>query len=286
MRLRIVIVTGALLLALAATASAQFEGIADFTITMHGEKNQPATGTGKMYIARGAYRSEWETDLGSASAPRKDGSAGAKPQRLKMTIVGKRSDPDHMYMLNDERKTYSVMDMKKAREEAKDLPKETYTVQKLGGDTVAGLACQKAILTSSKGEVFEVCVSREWSSSSDWISAMSRNRGSGSWFFALKENGIEGYPVRLALRRKAGEEPFMVMVITHVERKSLPGSLFEVPPGYTQADTAMGGLTPEQEKAMRDARDQMKEALEKMSPEERKAYEDAMERYGQPTPRP
>jgi hypothetical protein len=41
----------------------------------------------------------------------------------------------------------------------------------------------------------------------------------------------------------------------------------------------MGGMTPEQQKAMA-------QALEHMTPEQRKAYADAMKRYGQPTPTP
>ncbi len=76
------------------------------------------------------------------------------------------------------------------------------------------------------------------------------------------------------------------MELTRVEKKSLPASLFQVPAGYKQTDTAIGGLSPEQEKAMRDARSQMDEAMKNMTPEQRKAVEDAMKRYGQPTPVP
>ena len=57
-----------------------------------------------------------------------------------------------------------------------------------------------------------------------------------------------------------------------------------MPAGYKKTDVAMGGLTPEQEKAMGDAKKQMEEAMKDMSPEERKAFEDAMKRYGQQPP--
>jgi len=274
----------ALWIAAAATASAQVEGVADFKITMKGEDRQAVTGTGKTYVGKGGWRSQWEMDLSHLSRDRRDGSAAA-PQRFKMTMLGKRSDLDHFYMINDDNKTYTVTDLKKLREDTKDLStKQTYTVQRLGGDTVAGLSCQKASATSSRGEVFEVCISRDWIGSGEWIAAMSRNQNQGSFFAALRENGLEGFPVRMAVRRKAGEDPFMVMEFTHVEKRSVPASLFEVPAGYKQADSAIGGLTPEQDKAMRDARAQLKDALEKMTPEERKAYEDAMKRYAVPTP--
>jgi DNA-directed RNA polymerase specialized sigma24 family protein len=78
----------------------------------------------------------------------------------------------------------------------------------------------------------------------------------------------------------------MLMEVTRVERKTLPASLFQVPAGYKETESAFGGVTPEQQKALEDARSQMKDALDKMTPEQRKAYEDAMKRYGAPTPVP
>jgi len=72
------------------------------------------------------------------------------------------------------------------------------------------------------------------------------------------------------------------MELTHLEKKSLPGSLFEVPAGYKQTDFAMGGMTPEQEKAMADIRAKMRE---KMTPEQRKAHDEAMQPHTAPTPK-
>jgi hypothetical protein len=272
-----------LLMFAAAAASAQFEGVADFTITMNMERGKPTSSSGRMSITRGAFRSEWTMTLPGAAKGRRD----AAPSRVTTTMLARKAEPDKLYMLNDENKTYSVTDLKKVREEARDLPKETYTVQRLGADQVAGLACQKALVSSTKGNEYEVCVSKDLDVSGDWLAAMNRGqRDAGSWIQALRDNGLEGYPVRWAMRRKGAPQPTMVMELTRIEKKSLPASLFEVPAGYKQTDMAMGGLTPEQEKAMGDARAQMKEALEKMTPEERKAYEDAMKRYAQPTPNP
>jgi hypothetical protein len=279
--MRVRIGTGALLLAVSTAASAQFEGVADFKITL-GEKGRAANGTGKVYVARAGYRSEWQTELG-ASGARKDASA---PPTIRMTMVGKSGEPDRLYLLDDDAKTYSVMDLKKMREQGKVETRETYTVERLGRDTVAGFACEKAAVTSSKGDVFDVCVSKEFGASSDWLTAMSRRRGSGSWVTALRENGLEGVPVRWSTRHKGSTEPAMLMEVTRVERKTLPASLFQVPAGYKETESAFGGVTPEQQKALEDARSQMKDALDKMTPEQRKAYEDAMKRYGAPTPVP
>jgi len=74
----------------------------------------------------------------------------------------------------------------------------------------------------------------------------------------------------------------MVWEITRIDRRAPPASIFDVPPpGYRQTDHAVGGLSPEQRKALDDAKAKM---LENMTPEQRKAYEDALRRHGQPTP--
>lgn len=263
----------------AAGAAASFEGVAEFKITMNQGKGQSTDGSAKMYLTKNAYRSEMQIGIGAA------GAKGATPQSIRMTMFAKLSNPETIYMINDESKTYSIWDAKETRTDAPT--RDTYTVKRLGTDTVAGLACQKALVTSSKGTEFEVCVTKELGASADWIQAMNRaDQSGGSWLKALQDAGVVGFPIRWVTRSAASAAPTMVMELTRLDRKSLPASLFEVPAGYRKTDTAVGGLTPEQEKAMSDARSQMNEALKNMTPEQRKAYEDAMKRYGQPTPNP
>ncbi|HEY3203811.1 MAG TPA: DUF4412 domain-containing protein [Thermoanaerobaculia bacterium] len=276
----------AALCAAAAVASAQFEGIAEFKAVTNMEQGKPVPSTARMFLTKSAYRLEWETDT-STIAEGKRGKTSV-PAHVKMTMVSRLADPDKLYMINDQNKSYSVTDLKKIREEAGGVrDKETYTVQKLGSDAVAGISCQKVLLTSSKGTEVEICISKEIAASSQWISAMNRRQGdSSSWLKVLKEKGVEGFPVRWSIRHKGAKEATMIMELTRLEKKPLPGSLFEVPAGYKESDFAMGGLTPEQERTMADAKAKMNEALEEMTPEERKAYEDAMKKYGQPRPTP
>lgn len=274
---------GVLLLSASATASAQFEGVADFRVTMTGEKGKSVPSTGKIFVSPNAYRTEWETHFDGANRAPKQGEDAAAPRSFKMTMFGRGAEPDKIYMLNDERKTYSVMDLKKIREEARNVSKETYTVEKLGTDKVAGVSCQKGLVTSSTGNEFEVCVSKDWRISGEWLAGMNRNRNAGSWLAALRENGLDGFPIRWVMRRKGSPDPVVAMELTHAEKKSLPASLFEVPPGYTESSAGTPGLTPEQEKMMRDAQ---AKALENMTPEQRKVYEDQMKAYARPTPKP
>lgn len=269
---------------LAATlaSATPFEGVADFKVQTSMEKGKPMTGTGKVFVTPSAYRTEWEMALPDSSR-----SGQQAPRRMKTTMLGKAAKPNVLYMVNDENKTYSVWDTTKSAKEAGSVSQETYTVERLGSGSVAGIGCDRARLTSSQGDQIEVCVSKELGASGDWIAAMDRgDRSSQGWVRALKEKGITGFPVRWSMRRKGETEPYMTMELTRLEKKPLPASLFEVPAGYRQTDTAIGGLTPEQEKAMADSRAQMDEALKNMTPEQRKAYEDAMKRYAQPTPKP
>ena len=269
-----------------APARAQFEGMAEMKITTSTGKGESVPALGKVFVSRTAYRMEWEMDV-SRFAKGKSAGASETPWKIRTVLFGTLADPDHLTMIDDVHKTYSVWDLKKTRAEGGDVPKQTYTVQKLGTDTVAGLSCQKAALTSSNGNVIDACVSKEVGGSSDWLAALGRRQREGSgWLAALRENGLAGFPLRFAMRTKAGVEPFVTMQVTKIERGPQPEALFTVPDGYKQTEFALGGLSPEQQKAVSDARARMRKALDKMTPEQRKAYEDAMKRSGAPTPTP
>jgi hypothetical protein len=270
-------------LAAAPPARAQFEGMAEMKITTSTGKGESVPALGKVFVSTAAYRMEWELDV-SRFAKGKSATSDS-PQKIKTVLFGTQTDPDHLTRIDDVHKTYSVWDLKKTRAEAGELPKQTYTVQKLGTDTVAGLSCQKAELTSSNGNVIDVCVSKDVGGSSDWLAVLGRRQREGSgWVAALRENGLTGLPLRFTMRTKAGADPFVTMQVTKIERGPQPEALFTVPDGYKQTEFALGGLSPKQQKAVSDARTRMRKALDKMTPEQRKAYEDAMKRAGVPTP--
>lgn len=262
----------------ATAASGQFEGEATFKIVSRRESGGTIDGTARMFSSKTGFRMEWEMQTGSTRK-------GA-PAQVKMVMLAKLPSPDKVYLINDANRTYSVWDTKSARQERKDDPKETYTVEKLGTDRVAGYPCQSVRVTSSKGSAFDVCVTKEFGGSSDWLAAMNRHDpNASSWLKALKDGGIEGSPIRWSIRRKGSPEPTMVMELVRADKKSLPAALFEVPAGYQETGLALGGLTPEQEKALGDRRTNREKSLEKMTPEQRKQYDEMMKRYA-PTPAP
>ncbi len=281
---RTILLSALLLAATMARASAPFEGVADFKITSGSAQGKSTPGSGTIFVAPGAYRMEFAMSAGAGAAREPGAPAGKAPRRIAMTMVGRASDSGKIFLIDDEKKTYVVLDTKKATDNA---PRDTFVVQKLGRDTVAGLSCQNALLTSSRGTEIEICVASDVAISSDWLAAINRRQADpDSWFAALTAQGIQGFPVRWVIRKKGSTEALASMEITRLEKKTLPASLFEVPAGYTKGGSPMSGLTPEQEKAMADARARMGDALGKMTPEQRKAYEDAVGRNVRLTPTP
>ncbi len=264
--------TAAVVLAFAAgTANAQFEGVADMKITTSGA-HANVTGTGKTYISKVGWRSEMEM-----SNPEMAKAAGAKSMR--MVTFGKLADPDKVYMLNERMKTYSVLDVNKTREMAASMGKKEhkYSIKRLGRDTVAGLSCDN-VLIQQEGEKtqIEACVSKEFMTG-DWLKSMQRqSRGGGDFLKALRDAGLEGYPIRMVTKNLDGGGT-MTMELTRVERRPVPASMFEVPPGYKET-SMMGAMaqTPEQAKQMEAAQKQMEEAMKKMTPEQRKQMEEMM----------
>ena len=248
-------------LAAAPVALAQFEGVAEFKASTTSGRGETIPGHGTFYIGKNAVRGEWQMDLAAGGSQKRDPHA---PSKYRSTILQRLSEPDKMYMFNEENKTYSVLDLKKARESEARSP-QNYKVAKTGRDTVAGLSCDKAVITGPTRSQIEVCVTRELAPSSAWMSVMNRERS--GFLGALRANGIDGFPIRMTTRDPNNKNIVSTYELVRVEKKSLPASTFEIPAGYRETSVAASGMTPEQEKALKDA-------LSRMTPEQRKQYEE------------
>jgi hypothetical protein len=250
------------------------EGIATFKYTVHAQSTAPS-GESRVFFSPNAVRIEVQMNMGATSPnagrDRSRPQAGGMPTTFKTTMIQKLSEPDKLYTINDERRTYSVMDLEDIR---KSSPSDTtYTVKRTGSDRVAGLSCEKALVTSSKGYEIEVCLTNDIAASSSWVIAMNRSSRAGNWMKAATDAGLKGFPIRMRHRfpQKPGED--ITMELVSLEKKSVPGSMFAIPPGYRETSTSTVNMSPEQEK-------QMQDALSRMTPEQRKAYEDAMKAQG------
>jgi Domain of unknown function (DUF4412) len=262
---------------------AQTEGIAEFRGTVHTDKGKTIPSQGKVYLSKAAVRVEWETDLSSVDRNRKDDPREI-PNHFRMTMIQRIAEPDRTYMVNDERKTYSIQMIDDKRERP-DRSDKKWKVQKLGRDTVGGFSCEKALLTSEDRRETEVCIATDLVPSTAWLRAWNRREEQATPLQALKDAGLTGFPVRWIFREKGSTDISSSIELQRFDKKSLPASLFEIPAGYRKVDTMMEAMamTPEQERSMREAQKKMQEALDKMSPEERRQYEEMMRRYA-PTP--
>lgn len=155
-------------------------------------------------------------------------------------------------------KTYTVSDARKNREMAGREDEGTFTIKKLGPDSVGGYPCEKVLITSSKGSEFEGCAAQDILVSSAWLSAM-QPRGQGGaygWARALEDAGVGQFLIRMVMHDKATKKETMRMELVRADRTSVPSSLFEIPAGYKEEDprSRLSPVTPEQrKKVMEDA---------------------------------
>jgi len=191
------------------------------------------------------------------------------PQGSHSVSLWRHAEPDLVYLLDEARKTYQVLDVKKAREANRGVDQEKWTVRRLGKDKVAGFSCEKVAARHGEGKEMELCVTAEISSRGALSRGMLDERASGGGLFqALKEAKVEGFPIRWVVKGK--DEATMEVV--SAKRQSVPASTFEIPSGWKKNEGPMG-LSPEQQQ-------QMEEAMKKLTPEQRKQMEEMMKGTG------
>lgn len=234
------------LLAVCVPCLAQTEGVAEFKgSTVAGGKTIPSSG--RVYLAKNAYRMEWEVDV-KDGAPSKGGAGGAAPTGGRIVIIQTLSEPDHIVNIDDARKIYSITDLREFREASPEERRETYTVRKTGSDTVGGYPCEKALVTSSGGTRSEICVCSELYPSSAFLALQSRRDRSNKLVEALRAEGLDALPIRFVMRTKGSVQPLSTMELVRFEKKPVTPSLFEVPKGYTRASDTPATMAPEQKK--------------------------------------
>lgn len=252
----------ALLLVLPLSAAAEWEGVLDMKIS-----GKDVNGSSKALIGKAGARMQIE--MTNAQLQQAQGGG------MKMVMLTRTAEPDISYMINDAQKSYARIDVKEMQ---KGLPKseqdKKWTVKRLGADSVAGFACQKA-LVAQEGETSEneVCISKEILGPASMFNSARRGAGGQGLETALKANGLEGMPIRMIMREKGKAEATMTWELVKAEKRSLPASTFEVPAGYKETSMMGTMMSPEQQK-------QMEDALKNMTPEQRKMMEEMMKKGG------
>jgi hypothetical protein len=244
-----------LTLAASQAMAADFEGIITGKPIGANEQVQSM----KMYLSSTGVRME-ATGVAQKSTPGGGGFA--------LTMVWQASDPNNFYLLNPANQTYLKHDISKVQNAAGAT--EGPKVEKLGPATFLGHSVQKAKVTFSGGRTQELWVDTSLHFPASALALFGQERGSqNSPWKALEKAGINGIPLKdIDAEGKSGWEA------TNVEKKSLPASLFQIPPGYHEAKSALDMLPAEQQAAL-------KAKMDAMTPEQRAKLEEAMKKAAQ-----
>ena len=153
------------------------------------------------------------------------------PELLKTTVITKASQPDQAYVINHQAKNFSILNLKRAAENAMLLNFDSnYKLAKLGKQTFKGYNCEHISLTSST-EKLELWVTRDLGDFSTFRILQTQNPrlSNTSLSKTLSNAGIEGFPVKMVQYNDNGQ---YVMEIMQIWQKALPASDFNIPSGY------------------------------------------------------
>lgn len=208
----------AALLAPSLAAAAPFQGV--LSGRMYGPH---ASGTSRALVSDEGLRNEMEVETPASRASGAD--------RVKAISVYRSAEPDRVYVLDPARRTYRVDAVRRQRDRTR-----TWKIERRGRGEVAGLPCEKAVLTSPEGDRIDVCVSTEIGRGARWLRAVQEGDagvGAGS-SKALADAGLSGYPLRWILQAKGGSSA-LTLEVTSVERREVPASTFAIPDGFAEA---------------------------------------------------
>jgi hypothetical protein len=235
------------LLLVAAPALAQFEGRAEYKVrAAHGD------GRVTMLVSKAGARTDVTIDVPGAPA--------------RVTTLVRASEPGRIYFVNDERRKYTVMDL--PRNDAR------YRVERLGRETVAGHACEKAAVTGDGAGRVEVCVTSDFGAIPA-VAGFRGDRGNGNFFAALQRAGLSGLPVRWQEFDASGKAASTAELVSARKEKVSPDQL-SVPAGYEKGSAYDTLATPEQQQRVQGQLDRMREQLQQLPPEQRARAEQMM----------
>ncbi len=181
----------------------------------------------------------------------------------------KKDKPDFVYLVNDTKKSYVQLPANGPMPPQSD---ETWTIKKVGKETIAGYPSVHVQGTSSQGNAIELWTTKNIMDAEQYAKAMGAGRNNsvtGSVMAALKEKHLDGFPVKMIAKGKAGGTTTMELV--KVKKGAVPASTFDIPSGYQEASMGppMGAIPPEVQK-------KIQEKLDSMTPEQREAMKKAM----------
>jgi hypothetical protein len=163
---------------------------------------------------------------------------------MKMQLLGHVNQPKYTVVLYPESKSYKLNIIDSALQHA---DKMTYTVTKIGAETVAGYSCVHAKLSIVTADRKTTVVEDIWTSTAvpgyaemKQLTVQTKNI-SAKMLGALDQAGCGGYPVKMTMQPTGGAAGSkdlsisMDMVLITAAKRTFPASEFEIPAGYTPA---------------------------------------------------
>jgi hypothetical protein len=263
-------ILAAVLSAAAPAGALDFEGTIEMRMT-HGDTGK--AGTARTLVSKLGTRMEMSTEAGQAGP-------------VQLTTLVLKSAPTMVYMVNDAKKTYVEFDSSRLERPDAAAKEHRWTAKRTGTEKVAGYDCIKGEVTRDDGETWEISTTRALGGFEGfWRGAASGPRAerAAAMVKALKEAGLDGWPLKLVMHRK-NEQGATTWEVTRVTRGSPPADLFSLS-GYKKTEGMAGAmqLTPEQQQKMEKAQQQMQDAMKNMTPEQRTQMEQMMKGMGPPS---
>lgn len=173
------------------------------------------------------------------------------PTPLRMAVLLDAKEPRKATLVNDAMKAYSVIDLTNAT--GADSAGGKYALKEVGKEKLLGYACTHLTLTRPR-ELVDAWVTQEMPDVYRVLRKLQQANpqyGADDAFRALDAAGKAGLPMRLIVVRDGQR---VTTEVRKIERRTVPASMFSVPPGYAQSDLAGAGTaqpTPEQIEQMK-----------------------------------
>ncbi|MFC1585879.1 DUF4412 domain-containing protein [Fibrobacterota bacterium] len=199
--------------------------------------------------------------------------------KISMDFLIMHDNPNLIYQINDESKTYSVMDLSHIQSQAeKSPPAQDIVVKKLGEENILGYKTTH-VRVIQDGQEVDMWVSKDIEVYSVLKKLQAANSQASSQleaYKALEKKGLEGFPMKTVINHKGTKT---TMEVVKLEEKSFPQNTFKVPNGYTQTQgfgNILEGLSsPENMQALQ------KMMQENLTPEKIEELKKMMEKAGQ-----
>ncbi len=158
---------------------------------------------------------------------------------ITMAVLTHFDDPNHMTIINERKKSYTVMDLTEMKEKNSKLD---YKVTNLGKEEVFGLNCTHARVTMDKGAKMDIWTTKEIPAFNKLMKLYfktNKKTGGDQMWEALKEAGAVGFMVKMVMvmEKEGGSS---VMQLTQMKRMTVPDAMLEVPSGYKEKSASWG----------------------------------------------